>query len=222
VYIKEVAFGIFGGLGLFIYGIQLMGESLQKAAGNKLRKILKSLTINSVAATIFGAVVTALIQSSSATTVLAIGFVNAGLMTLNQTIGIIFGANVGTTVTSQIIAFKLTDYALPILAIGFAMNFFCKKKSWKDTGEFLLGFGILFLGLSIMTSVIKPFAQNPAIREAFIKYSTNTFLGLAMGFIVTAILQSSSATTGIVIALASVNLITLDGAIPIILGCKIL
>lgn len=221
MYIKEVAFGICGGLGLFIYGIQLMGESLQKAAGNKLRKILKSLTINPVASTILGTVVTALIQSSSATTVLAIGFVNAGLMTLNQTIGIIFGANVGTTVTSQIIAFKLTDYALPILAIGFALNFFCKKKSWKDMGEFLLGFGILFLGLSIMTSVVKPFAQNPAIREAFIKYSSNTFLGLAMGFIVTAILQSSSATTGIVIALASVNLITLDGAIPIILGCNI-
>ncbi len=221
MYIKEVVFGICGGLGLFIYGIQLMGGSLQKAAGNKLRKILRSLTINPVAATIFGAVVTALIQSSSATTVLAIGFVNAGLMTLNQTMGIIFGANIGTTVTSQIIAFKLTDYALPILAIGFAMNFFCKKKSWKDMGEFLLGFGILFLGLSIMTSVVKPFAQNPAIREAFIRYSSNTFLGLAMGFIVTAILQSSSATTGIVIALATVNLITLDGAIPIILGCNI-
>jgi len=221
VYIKEVVFGVCGGLGLFIYGIHLMGEGLQKAAGNKLRKILKSLTINSFAATIFGAVVTALIQSSSATTVLAIGFVNAGLMTLNQTIGIIFGANVGTTVTAQIIAFKLTDYALPILAIGFAMNFFCKKKSWKDMGEFLLGFGILFLGLSIMTSVVKPLALNPAIREAFIKYSSNTFFGLALGFIITAILQSSSATTGIVIALATVNLITLDGAIPIILGCNI-
>ena len=221
MYIKEVAFGIFGGLGLFIYGMHLMGEGLHKAAGNKLRKILKSLTINSVVATILGTVVTALIQSSSATTVLAIGFVNAGLMTINQTIGIILGANIGTTITAQIIAFQLTDYALPILGIGFALKFFCKKKLWKDMGEFLLGFGILFLGLSIMTSVVKPFAQNPAIREAFIRYSSNTFLGLAMGFIVTAILQSSSATTGIVIALATVNLITLDGVIPIILGCNI-
>jgi phosphate:Na+ symporter len=218
---KDVIFGIVGGLGLFVYGIHLMGEGLQKAAGNRIRQILRSLTKNALMATLVGAIVTALIQSSSATTVLAIGFVNAGLMTLEQTIGVIFGANVGTTVTAQIIAFKLTDYALPVLGIGFGMHFFCKKKFWKDIGIFLLGFGMLFLGLSIMTSVVKPFAQNPAIRGSFIRFSNNTILALLIGIIVTGIVQSSSATTGIVLALAAVNLITLDGAIPLILGCNI-
>jgi phosphate:Na+ symporter len=219
--IKEMIFGIIGGLGLFVYGIHLMGEGLQKAAGSRIRQILKSLTTNTLMATIVGAIVTALIQSSSATTVLAVGFVNAGLMTLNQTIGVIFGANIGTTVTAQIIAFKLTDYALPILGIGFGLYFFCHKKFWKDIGIFLLGFGMLFLGLSIMTKVVKPFAGNPMIRESFIKYSNNTLFAVLMGIIVTGFLQSSSATTGIVLALAAVNLITLDGAIPLILGCNI-
>jgi len=219
--VKEVIFGIVGGLGLFVYGIHLMGEGLQRAAGNRIRHILKTLTKNPFMAMVVGAIVTALIQSSSATTVLAIGFVNAGLMTLSQTIGVIFGANVGTTVTAQIIAFKLTDYALPIIGIGFALHFFCEKKFWKDIGVFLLGFGILFLGLSIMTSVVKPFAQNSSIRNTFIRFSNNTFLALLTGVIVTGIIQSSSATTGIVLALAAVNLITLDGAIPLILGCNI-
>ncbi|MGA1842927.1 MAG: Na/Pi cotransporter family protein [bacterium] len=219
--IKEMIFGIIGGLGLFVYGIHLMGEGLHKAAGNKIRHILKTLTTNPLMATFVGAVVTALIQSSSATTVLAVGFVNAGLMTLSQTVGVIFGANIGTTVTAQIIAFKLTDYALPILGIGFMLNFFCSKKIWKDIGIFLLGFGMLFLGLSIMTKVVKPFSGNPMIRESFIKYSNNTLFAVLMGIIVTGFLQSSSATTGIVLALATVNLITLDGAIPLILGCNI-
>lgn len=221
MFIKELIFGIIGGLGLFVYGIHLMGEGLHKFAGRGIRQILRSLTTNPFMAMLVGAIVTALIQSSSATTVLAIGFVNAGLMTLNQTIGVILGANVGTTVTAQIIAFKLTDYALPILGIGFAMNFFCKGKSWKNIGEFLLGFGMLFLGLSIMTSVVKPMADNPVIRASFIKYSNNTMLAVIIGVVVTAILQSSSATTGIILALAAANLITLDGAIPLILGCNI-
>jgi phosphate:Na+ symporter len=198
-----------------------MGEGLQRAAGNRIRQIIRALTTNPLMAALVGTIITALIQSSSATTVLAIGFVNAGLMTLNQTIGVIFGANIGTTVTAQIIAFKLTDYALPILGIGFAIHFFCDKKFWKDIGTFLLGFGMLFLGLSIMTSVVKPFANNPAIRNSFIQYSNNTIFALFLGIIITGILQSSSATTGIVLALASVNLITLDGAIPLILGCNI-
>ncbi|MGA1796952.1 MAG: Na/Pi cotransporter family protein [bacterium] len=219
--VKDLIFGIMGGLGLFVYGIHLMGEGLHRAAGNRIRQILRSLTTNPLMATFVGATVTALIQSSSATTVLAVGFVNAGLMTLEQTVGVIFGANVGTTVTAQIIAFKLTDYALPILGIGFGMHFFCDKKFWKDMGSFLLGFGMLFLGLSIMTSVVKPLAGNPAVRDAFIKYSSNVFLALLMGIVVTAIVQSSSVTTGIILALATVNLITIKGAIPLILGCNI-
>jgi len=214
-------FGIMGGLGLFVYGIHLMGDGLQRAAGNRIRQILRSLTTNPLMATFVGATVTALIQSSSATTVLAIGFVNAGLMTLEQTVGVIFGANVGTTVTAQIIAFKLTDYALPILGIGFGMHFFCDKKFWKDIGTFLLGFGMLFLGLSIMTSVVKPLAANTAVRDTFIRYSNNVFIAVLMGIVVTAIVQSSSATTGIVLALAAINLITIQGAIPLILGCNI-
>lgn len=219
--LKDLSFGIFGGLGLFVYGIHLMGEGLHKFAGNRIRQTLKSLTANPMLGTVFGTIVTAIIQSSSATTVLAVGFVNAGLMTLDQTVGVILGANIGTTVTAQIIAFKLTDYALPIIGIGFALNFFCARKSLKHIGEFLLGFGMLFLGLSIMTSVVKPLAQNSAIRTSFIMFSNNLFFAVLTGVIVTAIIQSSSATTGIVLALAAADLITLNGAIPLILGCNI-
>ncbi|MBN2374641.1 Na/Pi cotransporter family protein [bacterium] len=221
MFLKEIVFGIIGGLGLFVYGIHLMGEGLHKLAGTGIRRILRSLTSKPLMAMVVGAIITALIQSSSATTVLAVGFVNAGLMTLNQTIGVILGANIGTTITAQIIAFKLTDYALPILGIGYALNFFCKEKSWKNIGEFLLGFGMLFLGLSIMTSVVKPMSGNPVIRGLFIKYDNNILLAMLTGIVVTAILQSSSATTGIVLALAASNLITLNGAIPMILGCNI-
>jgi phosphate:Na+ symporter len=219
--VKELVFGLFGGLGLFVYGIHIMGDGLQRVAGDKFRNVLKALTSNPLKGVLVGAGITALIQSSSATTVLVVGFVNAGLMTLSQSLGVIFGANVGTTITAQIIAFKLTDYALPIVGIGMILYIFARKRFWKFLGLFCLGFGILFLGLSIMTSVVKPFADHPAVMDAFVSINDRVLYGVLVGVIVTALLQSSSVTVGIVLGLASVGLININGAIPIILGANI-
>ncbi|MFC1716238.1 Na/Pi cotransporter family protein [Candidatus Poribacteria bacterium] len=217
----EFAFKVVGGLALFLYGIGLMGTGLQKIAGDKMRRILGLLTISPWTGTLVGAGVTAIIQSSSATTVMVIGFVNAGLMTLTQAIGVIYGANIGTTVTAQLLAFKITKYALPILAVGFAIQFVCKKDIYKYFGLFLLGFGILFLGLSTMTGQTKMLADSDTARNVFVYYSRNPILGLLTGMIVTFIVQSSSATVGLVLALATMGLIDLNGAIPLILGDKI-
>lgn len=221
MFLKEFIFNVIGGLGLFIYGIHLMSEGLQKACGDKMRRLLAILTTNPLKGTLIGAGVTAFIQSSSATTVMTIGFVNAGLMTLAQAIGVIFGANIGTTITAQLIAFRLTDYALPILGIGFGLNFFVKRRTVKFIGQFLLGFGLLFLGLSIMTSVAKPLGSSESVRQIFINFSQNPLLGILAGMVVTMIVQSSSVTVGLVLALATVGLLDLRGAIPLILGDNI-
>ncbi|UCH12031.1 MAG: Na/Pi cotransporter family protein [Candidatus Omnitrophota bacterium] len=214
-------FGIIGGLGLFIYGIRLMGEGLQRAAGERLRSILKSLTSTPLKGMLVGLGVTSLIQSSSATTVMLVGFVNAGLMTLKQALGVILGADIGTTITAQIVAFKLTEYALPAIGLGFFINMFVKRRFWKNLGLFIFGFGILFLGLNIMMSVAKPFANSEAAKNIFINFSRSPLLGVLAGMFVTSIAQSSSATIGMVIALASVGLLDLSSAIPIILGDNI-
>ncbi len=218
---KELIFGIIGGLGLFIYGIWEMSEGLHKASGERMRKILHSLTGSPIRGVLVGAGITSLIQSSSATTVMVVGFVNAGLISLIQALGVIFGANIGTTITAQLIAFKLTDYALPIIGLGMLIIFIAKKKSHKYIGEFLLGFGILFLGLDILTKVVKPLGQYPWFNNLFITFGNNQLLGILAGAIVTAILQSSSVTTGMVLGLAMANLIDLKAAIPLILGCNI-
>ena len=217
----QFIFSIAGGLALFLYGIGLMGTGLQKIAGDRLRRILALLTRSPWTGTLIGAGVTAILQSSSATTVMVIGFINAGLMTLTQAIGVIFGANIGTTVTAQLLAFKITRYALPILAVGFAIQFFSKRDIYKYFGHFLLGFGILFLGLSMMTQMTKPLVANEAVRESFIRYSANPVLGIVAGMLVTFVVQSSSATVGLVLALGSVGLINLKGAVPLILGDNI-
>jgi len=218
---KELIFGLIGGLGLFIFGIHLMGTGLHKAAADKMRKILAALTTTPFIGMLVGLVTTSIIQSSSATTVMLVGFVNAGLMTLKQAIGVIYGANIGTTVTAQLIAFKLTDYALPIIGLGMGLNLFAKKRFYKNMGEFLFGFGILFLGLNILTGSVKPFGTSESVRNAFIIFSKSPLTGIITGMIVTAIIQSSSVTTGLVLALASVGLVDLRGAIPLILGCNI-
>lgn len=218
---KELVFGLFGGLGLFVYGIHIMGDGLQRVAGDKFRNVLKALTSNPIKGVLVGAGITALIQSSSATTVLVVGFVNAGLMTLSQSLGVIFGANVGTTITAQIIAFKLTDYALPIIGIGMIFYVFARKRFWKFLGLFCLGFGILFLGLSIMTSVVKPFAEHPGVINAFVSINDRVLWSVLVGVAITALLQSSSVTVGIVLGFASIGLIKIEGAIPIILGANI-
>jgi len=219
--LKELVFGLVGGLGLFIFGIHLMGTGLHKAAADRMRKILAALTTTPFIGMLVGLGVTSIIQSSSATTVMLVGFVNAGLMTLKQALGVIYGANIGTTVTAQLIAFKLTDYALPIIGLGMGMNLFARKKFYKNIGEFLFGFGILFLGLNILTGTVKPFGESQSVRNAFVIFSKSPLTGIITGMIVTAIIQSSSVTTGLVLALASVGLIDLKGAIPLILGCNI-
>ncbi|MFH0826868.1 MAG: Na/Pi cotransporter family protein [Candidatus Omnitrophota bacterium] len=219
--VKELIFGIVGGLGLFIYGIWEMSEGLHKISGERMRRVLHNFTGHPIKGVLVGAGITSLIQSSSATTVMVIGFVNAGLMTLIQALGVIFGANIGTTITAQLIAFKLTDYALPIIGLGMLIIFLSKKKKHKYIGEFLMGFGILFLGLSILTSVVKPLGQYPAFNNILLTFSRNPLLGILAAAVVTAILQSSSVTTGMVLSLAMANLIDLRAAIPLILGCNI-
>ena len=217
----EILFGIFGGLGLFIFGISMMGIGLQKIAGDKIRVILGKLTNNRLVGMFVGAGVTSLIQSSSATSVLMVGFVNAGLITLTQAAGVILGANLGTTITGQLIAFKLTKYALPILGIGSFIYLFAKRRRTKDYGETIFGFGVLFLGLSIMGGAVQPLGGSVFAQNLFITFSQNPLLGILVGMLVTALVQSSSVTIGIVITLGISNLITLDAAIPLILGDNI-
>lgn len=218
---KELIFGIIGGLGLFIFGISEMSEGLHKACGERMRRILSGLTNNPIKGVLVGTCVTSVIQSSSATTVMVVGFVNASLMTLGQAVGVIFGANIGTTITAQLIAFRLTDYALLIIGLGMLTILFAPNKNYKHIGKFLLGFGILFLGLNVMTNAIKPLGGSETFKDVFINFSRNPFLGVVAGAVVTAILQSSSVTTGMVLALVAVNLVDLRGAIPLVLGCDI-
>ncbi len=218
---KEIIFGLVGGLGLFIYGIWEMSEGLNKACGDRMRKILYHFTGNPIKGVLVGTGITSIIQSSSATAVMVVGFVNAGLMTLVQSLGVILGAHIGTTVTAQLIAFKLTDYALPLIGIGMLTMLIARKKTHKYIGEFLLGFGILFLGLNILTEVVKPLGQYPFFNNLFVSFSRNPLLGILAGMFVTAILQSSSVTTGMVLSLALANLIDLKAALPLILGCNI-
>lgn len=218
--INDVLFNLFGGLGLLIYGIHLMGVGLRRYAGDKMKTILAKVISNRFKGVLVGTGVTAIIQSSSATSVLVIGFVSAGLMTLTQAISVIFGANIGTTITGQLIAFKLTKYALPIITLGAVMYLFSKSKK-KDLGEAILGFGILFLGLSIMTNATKYIKDYPFVADMFVAFSHNPFLGLLAGFLLTVLIQSSSATIGILIALASTGVVDLSGAIPIIMGDNI-
>jgi len=219
--VHEIIFGVLGGLGLFIYGIREMSEGLHKASGEKMRKVLHSLTGGPKRGVLVGAGITSLVQSSSATTVMVVGFANAGLMTLTQSLGVIFGANIGTTITAQLIAFKLTDYALPIIGIGMIMSLLSKRRLYKNIAEFLIGFGILFLGLSILTQVIKPLGDYPVFKDILVSFSKNPLLGVLAGAFVTAILQSSSVTTGMVLGLSMAGLIDLRSALPLILGCNI-
>ncbi|MFC2149589.1 Na/Pi cotransporter family protein [Candidatus Auribacterota bacterium] len=219
--VKELIFGIVGGLGLFIYGIWVMSDGLQKICGERMRKILAGLTNNPIKGAMLSAGITSLTQSSSATTVMVIGFVNASIMTLNQALGVVFGANIGTTITAQIIAFKLTDYSLPVIGIGMVLLLLAKKKKYKNIAGFILGFGMLFLGLSIMTQAVKPLGGSPIFNEIFINFSKYPILGILAAAAVTAITQSSSVTTGMVLSLAMADLIDLRAAIPLILGCNV-
>ncbi|CAH2214659.1 Na/Pi cotransporter family protein [Tepidibacter aestuarii] len=214
----NIALGILGGLGLFLYGMNLMGEGLQKAAGERLKKIIEMLTSNRFMGVLVGVFVTAIIQSSSATTVMVVGFVNAGIMQLTQAIGVIMGANIGTTMTAQLVSFELTQLAPAAVGIGMVIYLFATKQKSKQLAEILIGFGILFIGMDFMKDAVKPLREFPAFREMLVGFGNNTFLGIFMGFGLTVILQSSSASIGILLALASEGLLPLSSALPILYG----
>jgi len=213
-------FLLLGGLGMFLYGMKMMSDGLENVAGDRMRRVLEVLTTNRFAAVGVGAGVTALIQSSSATTVMVVGFVNAGLMSLLQATGVIMGANIGTTITAQLIAFKLSDVAPFILFAGMLMTIFVKKKRIARIGEIVLGFGILFVGLGIMSDAMEPLRDNEAFRNFLINFK-NPVVGVIIGAVFTAIIQSSSASVGILQSFAALGLVGLDTAIYIVLGQNI-
>lgn len=217
----KTIFGIFGGLALFLFGMKIMGEGLQRVAGDRIRKVLERVTRLPVVAVLLGALTTATIQSSSATTVLVVGFVNAGLMTLKQAIGIIMGANIGTTITAQLISFKLTDYMFLIIATGFGIYFFSKRRVYHYIGQFVLGLGILFLGLAVMSEMVAPLKNSPAVLQFIANFSRYPLLGVLVGLLTTCIIQSSSATIAMLIALASEGIMPFSAAIPVLFGDNI-
>ena len=224
----QIVFGLLGGLAVFIYGMNMMSECLQKAAGEKMKKILSLLTRNPVMGALAGMLVTAVLQSSSATTVMAIGFVSAGLMTLPQAISIIFGANIGTTMTAQLIAFKLSDYIYAIIFIGFIVYFISKTERVKNIGMTIFAFGLLFLGIETMGTVMKPLASSPVFTELIGKVADIPILGVAVGALMTLVVQSSSATIAVLQNFAAqpgadgvTSIIGLAGAIPILFGDNI-
>ncbi len=223
-----MAINFFGGLALFIFGITLMSDGLQKSAGESMKSLLKVLTSNRYLAVIVGAAVTMVIQSSSATTVMVVGFVNAGIINLSQSVGVIMGANIGTTVTAWIASagdwmkfLKPTTIAPGIVAIGVVLTFVSKSKRTKTIGEVLIGFGILFIGMSEMSSAVKPLRDSEAFKNMFEVFGTNPFLGILAGTFVTVMVQSSSASMGILLSLVSVGLVPTSAAIYIILGQNI-
>jgi len=215
-----MAMGLFGGLAVFLFGMELMTGALKAVAGDGMRRLLARLTTNRFKAVLAGGVTTAIIQSSSVTTVLTVGFVSAGLMSLQQSIGIIMGAEIGTTVTAQIIAFKITHYALAIVALGFALRFFAKKEVIRQWGSMLLGFGLVFFGMNIMKEAMHGLRDYQPFLD-LMKGMDNPLAAVATGALFTALVQSSSATTGVVIALGATGLISLEGAIALVLGANI-
>lgn len=220
-------FGLFGGLAVFLFGMNQMSESLQKAAGEKMRTILGILTKNPLMGALAGALVTAVLQSSSATTVMVIGFVSAGLMGLPQAISVIFGANIGTTMTAQLIAFDIGEYIYPILFISFVVQFASKNEKVKDIAMVFFSFGLLFEGIQIMSSVMKPLATSPVFTELMLKVRDLPVLGVFLGLCMTLVVQSSSATIAVLQSFASqagpdgASVIGLAGAIPILFGDNI-
>ena len=211
----DALFKLIGGVGLFIYGIKLMSEALQAIAGDRMRKLIGNLTDTPFRGVVVGTVVTSIIQSSSAVTVMTVSFVNAGLMQLKQAIGVIMGANIGTTLTAQIIAFQIKDFALPVLAIGVFLSIFGKRSKHRHFGNGMVGFSLLFLGLQTMESSMYFLRDS---KDFFLKFSVNPLLGVLAGTLLTMIVQSSTATIGLTIAMATQGLLTFEAAVPIIFG----
>lgn len=218
---QEILFTFFGGLGVFLFSIKYMGDALQKAAGDKLRDILDRFTTNPFMGVLVGIIVTILIQSSSGTTVIVVGLVSAGFMTLRQAIGVIMGANIGTTVTAFIIGLDVGAYALPIMAVGAFLIFFFKKNKVQNVGQVIFGFGGLFFGMETMSGAMKPLRELPAFIDMTVNLSEFPILGVAVGTLVTFIVQSSSGTVAILQGLYAEGLVTLDAALPVLFGDNI-
>ncbi|TCJ04179.1 Na/Pi cotransporter family protein [Cytobacillus praedii] len=219
--IQQMIFEFLGGLGIFLYGIKTMGDGLQKSAGDRLRDLLDRFTTNPVMGVFAGMLVTILIQSSSATTVITVGLVSAGFMTLRQAIGVIMGANIGTTVTAFIIGIDVGAYALPIIALGAVLLFFFKSQKIHNIGQIVFGFGALFYGLELMSGGMKPLRTLEAFHELTLNMSQNPILGVIVGTVFTVIVQSSSATIGILQGLFSEQLIDIHAALPVLFGDNI-
>ncbi|MBE6112632.1 MAG: Na/Pi cotransporter family protein [Peptococcaceae bacterium] len=217
----ELLFYCLGGLGMFLFSMKCMSDGLQALAGDKLRDILEAGTKTPIRGVLTGTLVTGLIQSSAATTVLAIGLVNARLMSLRQAIGVIMGANIGTTVTAFLIGFKLSDYALPIVFVGAALLFFCKKEKLVHLGTVILGFGLLFYGMDVMGQGLKPLAEFPQFTALMLFVEDNTLLGVGVGALLTAAIQSSSAFIGIMQELAYQGVMTYNQVVPMLFGSNI-
>jgi len=214
----SVIFNLLGGLGLFLYGIKIMGEALQDLAGDRMRKLIAALTSTPFKGVLVGTLVTMLIQSSSATTVMATSFVHAGLMTLKQAIGVIMGAAIGTTITAQIIAFKISAFAMPLIGVGMVFAVFGKTKRQKYIGNGIVGFGLLFVGMKTMEHAMYFLRDHQGL---FLAFSHNPLLGVIAGTALTMVVQSSSATVGLTMAMASQGLLPLEAAIPILFGDNI-
>ncbi len=222
---RELIFGLIGGLGLFLFGMKIMSEALRKVAGERLRRILQLLTRTPFIGVLVGAAITALIQSSSGTTVMTVGFVNAGLLTLRQAISVVMGANIGTTTTAWLVSFlaifKISTYALPAIGVGFLLSLLGRTRNAKSWGQVILGFGLLFLGLGVMKEAFAPLGASEAVRHVMMKFAQYPILGVLVGCVVTMLLQSSSATIATIQVLAFNGLISFESAIPLILGDNI-
>ena len=220
--LELVIFQALGGLGLFLFGMKMLSDGLQKVAGDRLRSFLEMVSSNRVMGFLMGTAVTAVVQSSSLTTVTVVGFVNAGLMNLTQAVGVILGANVGTTVTAQIVAFKVTYMAFLGIFVGMGLKLFARRRKWQYLGEVILGFGLLFYGMDVMKAGFKPLRTHPEFLEFFTRFDASDLSGIILcvltGAVLTIILQSSSATVGLTMALASQGLLNLPGSVALILG----
>ncbi len=218
---QESVFPLIGGLGIFLFGIHQLTDALKRTSSQSIKDFLKRITASPVLATLIGLLMTTLLQSSSATTVLTVGFVNAGLLTLKQAIGVIFGANIGTTVTAQLMAFKVATFSLPLIALGTFIFLFSRKDVGKQIGVLILGFGMIFYGMTLMGDGVRPWREAPAVVAAFRNLSHHPILAVLTGMLITMVLQSSSATVGLVLTLIGSGLIDLQGAVPLILGDNI-
>ena len=217
----NILLGLFSGLALFLFGTEFMGDGLENAAGSRLKSFFDKAITNPLKGALVGTIVTAIIQSSSATTVMVVGFVNAGLMSLYQAVGVIMGANIGTTITGQLITFKIDDYIPLFIIIGAALILFMKQEKRKEIGKIVFGFGLLFMGLSQMKDAMSPIAQTTFFQDLILTLEGNMFLGILVGAAMTAVVQSSSASTAILLSLAATGAISLQVAIPILFGNNI-